>query len=133
MDASTEIGPMSPVRQFVAAFNTNDVDGMRAACTETTWIIDDFPPYEWSGRHATSSWYREMARMAPSYGMSQWSITLGEPRHVNVSDGLAYVAVPAHVRWLQDAKPADRACLMTMSFREGGDGWRISSLAWAWN
>ncbi len=133
MAAATEIGPLDPVRQFVEAFNRNDVDGMQAACTETTWIIDDFAPYEWSGRHATSSWYREMARMAPGYGMSEWSITLGEPRHVNVSDGLAYAAVPADVRWLQDAKPAERACLMSMSLREIADGWRISSLAWAWS
>jgi ketosteroid isomerase-like protein len=124
---------MGPVRQFVEAFNRNDVDGMQAACTEMTWIIDDFPPHEWSGRHATSSWYREMARMAPGYGMSEWSIALGEPRHVNASADLAYVAVPVDVRWLQDAKPAERACMMTMSLRKVADGWRISSLAWAWS
>jgi hypothetical protein len=130
--ASTEIGPMAPVRRFVEAFNRDDADGMQAVCTDTTWIIDDFPPHEWSGWHATSSWYREMAGMASGYGMSAWSITLGEPRHVIVSEGLAYVAVPADVRWLQVERPAERACLMTMSLRETEDGWRISSLAWAW-
>jgi ketosteroid isomerase-like protein len=124
---------MDPVRRFVEAFNRNDIDGMQAACTETTWIIDDFPPHEWSGRHATSSWYVEMARMARGYGMSEWSITLGDPRRVIVSEDLAYVAVPADVRWLQGAKPSERDCLMTMSLREIADGWRISSLAWAWS
>lgn len=71
--------------------------------------------------------------MASGYGMSEWSITLGEPRHVDVSGGHAYVAVPTEVRWLQDAEPAERACLMTMALREGADGWRISSLTWAWS
>jgi hypothetical protein len=131
--AATEIGPMDPVRQFVEAFNRNDVDGMQAACAGTTSIIDDFPPHEWSGPSATTAWYREMAGMATGYGMSEWSVTLGEPRHVVVSDGHAYVAVPADVRWLQDAKPNERACMMTMSLREDADGWRISSLAWAWS
>jgi ketosteroid isomerase-like protein len=124
---------MDAVRQFVEAFNRNDVDGMQAACTEATWIIDDFPPHEWSGRQATSSWYRDMVGVAPGYGMSEWSITLGEPRHVNVSEGRAYVAVPADARWLQDAKPAERACVMTMSLSQIADRWRISSLAWAWS
>jgi hypothetical protein len=123
---------MGPVRQFVEAFNENDVDGMQAACTETTWIIDDFPPHEWFGRHATTSWYHEMEQFATRYGMSEWSIAVGEPSHTTVSDGRAYLAVPADVRWLQEAKPAERACLMTMSLRDGANGWRISSLAWAW-
>jgi hypothetical protein len=124
---------MGPVRQFVDAFNLDDVDGMQAACLDTTSIIDDFPPHEWSGPFATTTWYRAMAGMATDAGMSGWSVTLGEPRHAIVSDGHAYVAVPVDVRWLEDAKVAERACVMTMSLREGTDGWRISSLAWAWS
>jgi hypothetical protein len=124
---------MEAVRRFVKAFNADDVDGMQAACTDTTFIIDDFSPHEWSGRHATTTWYREMARFAAGYSMSEWSISLGEPRHVIVSEGRAYVAVPADVRWLRDASPAARQCLMAMTLHEGARGWRISSLAWAWS
>jgi ketosteroid isomerase-like protein len=124
---------MDPVRQFVDAFNRNDVEGMQAACAETTSIIDDFPPHEWSGPQATTSWYVEMAQMAPGFGMSEWSVTLGEPRHLEASDGCAYVAVPADVRWLQDGTPSERACMMTLALRETADGWRISALAWAWS
>jgi len=124
---------MGAVRGFVEAFNIDDVQGMQAACTETTSIIDDFPPHEWSGPYATTTWYREMAGMATGGGMSNWSIALGEPRHAIVSDRRAFVVVPADVRWLQDAKLSERACLIAMSLREGTDGWRISSLAWAWN
>jgi hypothetical protein len=74
-----------------------------------------------------------MARMARGHGMSEWSVTLAEPRRVIVSDSRAYVSVPAEVRWLKDAQRARTACLMTILLREGADGWRISSLAWAWN
>jgi hypothetical protein len=130
--ASTEIGPMGPVRQFVEGFNGNDVELAQAACMDETTIIDDLPPHEWSGPLATTSWLRDMARVAADYGMSGWSLTLGEPRHVIVSDGHAYVVVPADVRWLQDGTPAERACLMTMALRQNADGWLISSLAWTW-
>ena len=109
MAGSSDIGPMGPVRQFVESFNTNDAQGMQAACTETTSIIDDFPPHEWSGRDATTAWFREMASMATGEGMAEWSITLGEPLKVVVSHGAAYLAVPADVRWLQNAEPAQLA------------------------
>lgn len=133
MAASTEIGPMGPVRQFVEGFNSNDVDLAQAACTDETTIIDDLPPHQWTGPLATTSWLRDMARLAKDYGMSKWSVTLGEPRHVIVSDGHAYVVVPADVRWLQDGTPAERACLVTMALRQNADGWRISSFAWTWS
>jgi ketosteroid isomerase-like protein len=131
--ASTEIGPMGPVRQFVEGFNSNDVDLAQAACTDETTIIDDLPPHQWTGPLATTSWLRDMARLAKDYGMSKWSVTLGEPRHVIVSDGHAYVVVPADVRWLQDGTPAERACLVTMALRQNADGWRVSSFAWTWS
>ena len=133
MTGSTEIGPMVAVRQFVEGFNNDDVDLAQAACADETSIIDDFPPHEWTGRGATTRWYRDMARMATGYGMSDWSVTLDEPRHVTISDRHAYVVVPIDVRWLQDGTPVERTGSMTVALREGAEGWRISAYAWTWN
>ena len=132
MTGSTEIGPMVAVRQFVDGFNDDDVDRQQAACTDETSIIDDFPPHEWTGPGATTRWYREMAGMATGYGMSHWSVTLDEPRQAIVSDSHAYVVVPIECRWRQDGAPVQRPGSMTMTLREGAEGWRISALAWTW-
>jgi hypothetical protein len=86
MTESTGIGPMVAVRQFVEGFNNENIDLAQAACDDETSIIDDFPPHEWTGRGATTRWYRDMARMGAEYSMSDPSVTLGEPRHVLVSD-----------------------------------------------
>ncbi len=133
MTGSTEIGPMVAVRQFVEGFNNHNVDLAQAACADETSIIDDFPPHEWTGRGATTSWYRDMARMATEYGMSDPSVTLKEPRHVTVSDRHAYVVVPIDVRWLQDGTQEERTGSMTLALSEGAEGWRISACAWTWN
>jgi len=133
MTGSTEIGPMVAVRQFVQGFNNDDIDLAQSACTDETSFIDDFPPHEWTGGGATTSWYRDMARMATEYGMSDWSVTLFEPRHVTVSDRRAYVVVPVDVRWLEHGTPAERTGYMTMALRERAEGWRISACAWTWN
>ena len=129
---STQTGPMVAVRRFVEGFNADDADAVQSACADDLSIIDDFPPHEWSGRGAAATWYRDMAGMAGGYGMSDWSVTLNEPREVTVSDLHAYVIVPIDVRWLQNGAPVERNGFMTMSLRDGAGGWRISALAWTW-
>src|SRR5690348_5120643 len=113
MTGSTETGPMAAVRQFVEAFNRDNIDLAQAACADETSIIDDFPPHEWTGPGATTRWYRDMARMATEFGMSDPSVTLNEPRHVKVSDRHAYVVAPIDVRWLQDGMPTEATGSMT--------------------
>ena len=133
MAAPPEDAPMDAVRRFVEAFNRDDVHGMQAACTDATSIVDDFPPHAWSGPRAITRWYGEMAGMASGEGMSDWSVTLGDPRRVVISGEAAYVAVDADVRWREAGTPAERACRMALSLQLDGDGWRISALAWAWS
>lgn len=132
MTGSTEIGPMAAIRQFVEGFNNDDIALAQAACADETSIIDDFPPHEWTGRGATTTWYRDMARMAGGYGMSDWSVALVEPPQVTVSDRHAYVVAPIDVRWLQDGAAVARTGFMTVALREVSDGWRISAYAWTW-
>lgn len=73
-----------------------------------------------------------MAEFAAGYGMSDWSVTVNEPR-VTVSDGEAYAVVPVDVRWLQGGTPDERTGFMTVALREGAEGWCIAACAWTWN
>jgi hypothetical protein len=123
---------MVAIHRFVEAFNADDVALIQAACAGETSVIDDFPPYQWTGHEATTKWYRDMAGMAAQYAMSEWSVTSDEPRHVMVSDRLAYVVVPVAARWLEDGTPADRTGYLTAALREIAGEWRISAFAWAW-
>jgi len=133
MSGSAETGPMAAIRQFVEAFNNDNVDLLHAACTDETSIVDDFPPHVWTGPGATTRWYRDMARMATQYRMSNPSVALGEPRHVTVSDQGAYVVVPIEVRWLQDGTPTEATGFMTVGLRQVNEEWCISACAWTWN
>ncbi len=124
---------MDAVRRFVEGFNNDDVDAAQAACADETSIIDDFPPHQWTGQGATTSWYREMAGWAAEYGMSDWSVILDEPRHVIVSDRQAYVVVPVSARWLENGTPAERTGSLAVALSEPAEAWRISAFAWTWN
>lgn len=133
MTGSTDSGPMVAVRRFVAGFNDDDVEEMQASCLAETSIVDDFPPHEWSGIGAATSWYRDMAAMATGYGMSDWSVLLDEPRHVAESDAHAYVVVPVVVRWLQEGAEVERTGFFTAALREVEERWSISAFAWTWS
>ena len=133
MTGSADTGPMVAVRQFVEGFNNGDIDLAQAACTDETSIVDDFPPHEWAGPGATTRWYREMAAMATESGMSDWSVTLAEPRHITVSGRHAYVVIPADVRWQQDGASTGRTAALTAAIREEAEGWRISAFTWTWD
>ena len=133
MGGATEGGPLTAVRQFVEAFNNDDVERMQAACTDETVIVDDVPPHQWSGLGATTTWYHGMAGMAAGYGMSDWSVTLDETPEVTVTGNRAYVVHPIHVRWRQDGRAIERPGFMTMALDDGAEGWLISALVWTWN
>jgi hypothetical protein len=123
---------MGIVHEFVDAFNDGRIDLAQAVCADDARIVDDFPPHEWTGSEATLTWFSDMVRFASEYGMSDWSVTLGEPRHLLVADRHAYLVVPIEVRWLEAGTPSERAGSITTVLREGAGGWRISTWAWSW-
>lgn len=131
--STAQPGPMVAVHGFVEGFNNDDVDRMQAACADDTSVIDDFPPYQWTGHNATTTWYRDLAGTAAEYAMSEWAVEVEEPRHLVVSDGLAYVVVPVTARWLDEGTPAARTGSFTAALRELADGWRVTAFTWAWD
>ena len=130
--ASQEAHVMAPVRQFVDAFNKNDIKRAEAACADQTFIIDDFPPHEWRGSRATSKWFHDLARMGKKNGMSDPFVTLRKPRQVDVTGTHAYVVVPINLRYNEKGHLVKRTGLMTLALHKGVGGWRIAAWAWTW-
>ena len=133
MTGSTQSGPMSAVFRFVEGFNGDDDKAMQAAFADDAVVIDDFPPHQWTGAGVATRWYREMAEWATGYDMADWSVTLGEPRHVTVSGSDAYLVVLFAAHWLEEGQPAERRGSLAVALRESVEQWRISALAWTWD
>jgi ketosteroid isomerase-like protein len=130
--ASDQADVMKPVNQFVEGFNKGDVKSALATCADQVFIIDEFAPYQWSGLGACSAWANDYDADAKKNGVTDGVVTLGEPKHVDVSGDRAYVVVPADYRWKQNGKPMkETGSTLTLTLRKGADGWRITSWAWA--
>jgi hypothetical protein len=59
-------------------------------------------------------------------------VTLGKPLHANITDGAAYVVVPATMTFkLKGQQVTQSGTVLTVALRKLPAGWRIASWAWA--
>ena len=77
--------PMAAVLQYVDAFNSGDRKAMAATCADPMQILDGMSPHVWQGPTASDDWYRDVLTEGGHVGASGYQITLGEPRHVDVT------------------------------------------------
>jgi ketosteroid isomerase-like protein len=122
---------MVAVRQFVDAFNKGDTKTAASVCAEETSIIDDFPPHEWHGAEACMKWMTDYDADAKKNGITDGVVTLGPPRHVDVTADHAYVVVPTDYTYKQKGKPVkETGSALTIALRKDASGWRITGWSW---
>jgi ketosteroid isomerase-like protein len=123
---------ISVVHQFVDSFNKGDTKTAAAACANETSIIDEFPPHEWHGAGACAKWIADFDADSKKNGITDGSVTLAAPKHVEVNGDRAYVVIPADYAFKQKGKPVKEAgSLLTVALQKTPAGWRIT--AWSWS
>ena len=124
--------PMAAVREYVDAFNKSDIQAMAATCANPASILDGLAPHVWQGPTASQDWFKDVLAAGEHEGASGYFVTLGEPRHVNVTGDSAYVVVPASMMFKVHGKQVTQTgSIFTVALHKVADGWRIT--AWAWS
>jgi ketosteroid isomerase-like protein len=130
--ASEQTDVMATVNQLVASFNNGDTKSLLAACTDEMSIIDEFPPHEWHGAGTCSKWLADYDADAKKNGIADGVVTIGKPRHVDVTADRAYVVVPANYTYKQHGKPMKETnSTWTFTLQKVQAGWRVTGWAWA--
>jgi ketosteroid isomerase-like protein len=130
--ASGAADVMKPVHQFIDGFNKGDAKSALAACADEAYIIDEFAPYEWHGAGACSTWANDYEADAKKNGITDGVVTIGKPKHVDVSGDHAYVVVPTTYAFKQNGKPTkENNAVLTLTLQKSSSGWRITSWAWS--
>jgi ketosteroid isomerase-like protein len=122
---------MSVIHQWVDAFNKSDAKSATAACAAQTSIIDDLPPHEWHGTGACGKWFSDFQAFAKAGEMTEVVVTVGKPKHVDVTADVAYVVAPTTISFTQRQKPVKELGTITLSLKKVAAGWRITGWAWA--
>ena len=124
--------PIAVVRHYIESFNRGDVKGMAAAFAVPGSILDGMAPHVWHGPTATEDWYRDVLVEGEHAGASGYVVTVGEPRHVNVTGDNAYVVLPASMTFkVRGTEITQTGAIFTVALRKLNDGWRLASWAWA--
>lgn len=95
-EKSEKADVMGVVNQLLDAFNKGDNKTVLALCVDDMSIIDEFPPHEWHGPGAFSKWFADYDAYSKKNGITDGIITIGKPRHVDVTGDRAYVVAPAN-------------------------------------
>lgn len=130
--ASEQSDVMVPIHQFVDGFNKGDAKTALAACAEDTSIIDEFPPHEWHGAGACAKWADDYMANAKKDGITDGFVTLGKPKHVDVTGDRAYVVIPTDYTYKQNGKAKkETKAAFAFALHKGAAGWRITGWSWA--
>jgi len=125
---------MTAVSQFVDAFNKGDAKAIAAACSEQASVIDEFPPHEWHGVGACTKWASDYDVDAKKRGITDGLVTIGKPRHLDISGDVAYVVLPADYVYKMNGKPVkESGSAFTLVLRRSGGAWRIAGWSWSKN
>ena len=110
---------MSAVHRYIDAFNEGNVKGMAAACAVPGSILDGMPPHVWHGPTAAEDWYRDVLINTKKEGASDFVVTLGTPRHMEITGDAAYLVVPATMRFKVHGKEITQSGAVFLPWRFG--------------
>ncbi|MER6028546.1 nuclear transport factor 2 family protein [Streptomyces sp. NPDC001851] len=124
--------PMAALVQYVDAVNRGDAKAMAAVCADPMQILDGMAPHVWQGPTASEDWWRDVIAEGEHVGASGYHITLGEPRHVEVTGDHAYVVVPTTMTFdLRGKRLTQTGSVFTVALRRVDTEWRLTAWAWA--
>jgi hypothetical protein len=130
--ADDKTDAMTPIHQFLDRMNANDMKSAAAAYAPTASIIDEFPPHHWQGPTAFADWGRDFEIDSKKNDVSDPNVTLGAPKHIDVTGDRAYVVAPATYSFKQHGKQmSETGSTMTFALQKLTGGWRI--VGWAWS
>jgi len=108
------------------------MNAVLADCADMTSLIDDVPPHEWHGAGACSKWSSDFDAFVKANEITVVVVTLGKPRHIDITGEHAYVVVPAGYTYTMKGKPMKQTgSIITVALQKGTSGWRMTGWAWS--
>jgi ketosteroid isomerase-like protein len=121
----------SVIDALVMAVNSGDFATALTSFTEAPVIIEDLPPYRWSGSSAPSEWLNAMGTNAASLGVTSVVMETQEPSRVELQGDRAYIIVPGHLRLETGGPPLTADGMLTFTLEKAESRWLIDTLVWS--
>jgi len=92
----TDPAILAAVDAAIAAINSGSATDAKAVFTAApSSIVDDFPPFVWSGKDAVEAYTRDLKAILDKYEITAWRFQRHQPRYIAATDDRAWLVVPA--------------------------------------
>jgi hypothetical protein len=130
--AETDPAILAAVDAAIAAINTGSVADAKAAYTDApAAIIDDFPPFLWSGKNAVDDFSHDLKTILSKYGITDWRFQRHQPLYIMASEDRAWVNVPASFPFLLGGKTQSVSANWLFVLNKVDGKWRVDSSVFA--
>ncbi len=120
------------LRRFIGAVDKGDMPTALGICAAQSSVIDEFPPYAWQGASGCADWATAFGDDSKKNGVTDASVLLGRPLHIDVAGDRAYAVVEANYTFKQHGKrTTERGAIWTVALQKVADAWRITAWSWA--
>ena len=116
--------------KIMAALIANDATTLRATCAPSSTVIDEFPPYSWSGPDACARWSAAFKAFAAKLKLSGFKGKVAPKPFIDVGGNNAYVVAKMTFDAMMAGKPMSEQGTWTFVAAKAGTGWKITSIAW---
>jgi hypothetical protein len=121
---------LKPVDTFFAAFNRGDWEAATACFGPDQTVIDETPPFGWSGHDAFKAWLKDNLTLWARTGLKEVKLDASEPLIVRTGPSSAYIVVPTVERFVQHGQAQAEKGFFTFLTRPVNNSWLISSMTW---
>jgi hypothetical protein len=121
----------APIKGMMDGFNRGDIAAVKALHVAAPTIVDNLPPYIWSGPGAFDAWLGDLMKAEAAAGKSGGVVVFAPPVDEQVSGDRAYVTSPCSYTYkLKGVTVREQGFAAFTLVKVGGD-WKVSSWSWA--
>lgn len=115
------------VTTWLDKFNGGDLAAFHAGHAPNAVIVDEFPPFVWTGAGASQRWLDDYGKDTAAGGISGGRVDYAAPIRASAIDDRAYIVLPTIYRMQQGGKAKSAAGTMTFVMTRVGNEWKIAS------
>ncbi|MBC5800898.1 MAG: hypothetical protein GIX03_03725 [Candidatus Eremiobacteraeota bacterium] len=122
---------MATAQRLIGSLNAQDTTTLRKICTASATVVDDFPPYTWSGPDACRRWFAALQKSLSATGTTGLKVTEATPVFSDATPSRTYIVLAMRLSMNVKHKTASQAGDWTLVLHKRGSTWRVATAAWA--
>ena len=126
-DAAVE----APIRAMMDGFNKGDIAAVKALHVAAPTIVDNVPPFSWSGAGAFDQWIDDLGKWETARGISAGKVTFAPVVDEVVRGDRAYVVTRSIYVYKQKGRTVREDGYTAFVLVKADGAWKVESWSWA--